>query len=144
MEVAPAFALAELLTTTDVIGNPPMKELMRLPIPWAFNSKLVSVILLLTSNLSEASIQSKVSIEATIAMVAPTIQTLGFVNPLMSGNVIIFLKSSSDCGTGKFTRCFSLIAKELPDILKNSFSKIPAITATNAPGSNFSFLRTET
>ncbi|MNT67014.1 hypothetical protein D3C72_2051260 [compost metagenome] len=111
--------------------------------PWAFNSKLVSVILLLTSNLSEASIQSKVSIEATIAMVAPTIQTLGFVNPLISGKVIIFLKSSSDCGTGKFTRCFSVIAKELPDILKNSFNKIPAITATNAPGNNFSFRRIE-
>ena len=44
-EVAPAFAFAELLTTTEVIGNPPMMELTKFPIPCALNSRLVSVIL---------------------------------------------------------------------------------------------------
>src|SRR6218665_50609 len=139
-EVAPALAFAELLTTTDVIGNPPINELIKFPIPCAFSSKLVSVILLLASSLSEASIQSKVSIDATMAIVAPVIQTLGLVNPLKSGKVTRFLNSSKVVGTGRFTKCSGEIAKELPEILKNSLIKIPAITATKAPGSNFSLL----
>ncbi len=32
-EVAPALAFAELLTTTEVIGSPPINELIRFPIP---------------------------------------------------------------------------------------------------------------
>ena len=42
--VAPALAFAEVLTTTEVIGKPPIKEETKLPIPCAFNSKLVSVL----------------------------------------------------------------------------------------------------
>ena len=140
LDVAPAFALAELLTTTDVIGSPPIKELIRLPIPCALSSRLVSVILLFTSSLSEASIHSKVSIDATIAMVAPVIHTLGFVNPEISGKVIRFLKSSKLFGTGSVTRCSGAIASVLSDILNNSLRRIPVITATKAPGSTFNFL----
>ena len=44
--VAPALAFAEVLTTTEVIGKPPIIEENRFPKPCAFNSKLVSVILL--------------------------------------------------------------------------------------------------
>ncbi len=76
-----------------------------------------------------------------MAMVAPTIHTLGLVKPLKSGIVTRFLKSSNDCGIGKTTKCFGLIAKELPVSLKISFNKIPATTATRAPGSIFILLR---
>src|SRR5690606_29882830 len=40
-DLAPALALAEDLTTTDVIGRPPRTPLIILPIPWALNSTLV-------------------------------------------------------------------------------------------------------
>ena len=134
--------MAEDLTTTDVIGKPPIKEETTLPIPWAFNSKLVSVILLWTSILSDASMQSSVSIDATIAIVAPKIQTFGLVNPEKSGKVTRFFKSSADWGTGRFTKCSFAISNDVP--LNSSLSAIPATTATNAPGSIFNFLRTET
>ena len=136
--VAPALALADDLTTTDVIGSPPIIAEIKFPIPCALSSRLVSVILLCASILSEASMQSNVSIEATMAMVAPKIQTLGFINPVKSGKVIRFLKSSADSGTGNVTKCSLAISRELP--LKTSFSKIPTATATNAPGSIFIFL----
>ena len=140
-EVAPAFAFAELLTTTDVIGNPPITELKIFPIPCALNSRLVSVILLFVSKRSEASIHNKVSIDATMAMVAPTIQTFMFKNPPKSGNVTKFLNSSKLVGTGRVTKCSFPIAKLLPDALNNSFNKIPATTATKAPGSIFNFFK---
>src|SRR5690606_32007982 len=111
LDVAPAFALAELRTTTDVIGKPPINELSKLPIPCALSSKLVSVIRRFISNRSDASIQSSVSIDATIAMVAPTIQTFVFKKPSKFGMVIRFLKSSAVCGTGKVTKWSEVIAK---------------------------------
>ena len=43
LDLAPALLLAEERTTTDVMGKPPKRELTIFPIPWAFNSTLVSV-----------------------------------------------------------------------------------------------------
>ena len=40
---APALALAEVLTITEVIGNPPINPETMFPTPWAFNSLLVGV-----------------------------------------------------------------------------------------------------
>ena len=74
-DLAPAFALAEVLTITDVIGNPPIIPLKKFPIPWANNSRFGLVTLFSGSILSAASIQSNVSILATIAIVNPTTQT---------------------------------------------------------------------
>ena len=42
-DLAPASLLAEVLTTTEVMGKPPKSELTMFPIPCAFNSTLVSV-----------------------------------------------------------------------------------------------------
>ena len=44
-DLAPALLFAEVLTTTEVMGKPPSNELIKLPIPCAFNSTLVSVYL---------------------------------------------------------------------------------------------------
>ena len=73
--VAPALALADERTTTEVMGRPPMSELTMLPAPCERNSRLVSVMRRRVSRRSAASMQSRVSIEATMAMVMPVIQT---------------------------------------------------------------------
>ena len=143
-EVAPALAFAELRTTTDVMGKPPIKPLSILPIPCAFNSKLVSVILRLLSNRSDASMHNRVSIDATTAMVAPAIQTCILVKPFKLGKVIRFLYSLKVVGTGRFTKYCELIANELPLTINNWLSKIPTITATKAPGSIFRLFRVGT
>src|SRR5690554_6972142 len=78
LDLAPAVMLAEDLTTTEVIGKPPKTPLIMLPIPWAFNSTLVFTKRFKGSILSVASMQSKVSIEATMVIVTATTHTLGF------------------------------------------------------------------
>ena len=104
-----------VLTTTDVIGKPPISELKILPIPCAFNSTLVLVYLFCASILSEASMHNKVSIEATTAIVMATIQTFEFEIAVKSGVTMIFFNSSKEVGTGKLTKCSFVIAKLLPD-----------------------------
>src|SRR5690554_1844898 len=74
-DFAPALALADERTTTDVIGSPPNKELIRFPVPCAFNSRLVLVNRFCGSIRSEASIHKSVSIEAIMAIVNATVQT---------------------------------------------------------------------
>ena len=74
---APAFTLADVLTITDVIGNPPISPEKIFPTPCAFNSRLVGVTLLYGSNASAASIFSSVSRLATIASVRPVVHTCG-------------------------------------------------------------------
>src|SRR5690554_2316625 len=69
LDFAPALALAEDRTTTEVMGRPPKAPLIMLPIPWARSSTLVLTKRFKGSILSVASIQSNVSIEATIVMV---------------------------------------------------------------------------
>ncbi len=71
--------LAELLTITCVIGNPPINPEIIFPVPWANNSLLVGVTFLYGSNLSVASTHNKVSKLATNAMVKATTQISGFV-----------------------------------------------------------------
>src|SRR6188768_3839066 len=105
LDFAPAALFAEVRTTTDVIGNPPINEHIIFPIPCALNSTLVLVYRLWTSILSAASMHNSVSIEATIAIVIPTTQTCGFVNPAKLGVTIIALNSSNDDGTGNETKC---------------------------------------
>ena len=141
LDFAPALLFADVLTTTDVIGKPPKSELNILPMPCAFNSTLVSVYLFWGSILSAASIHNKVSMEATIAMVNPTIQTFELVNPDKFGVVKIFLNSLKLLGIGKLTKCSFPMANELPVLIKNSFKTTPKITATSAPGINFNFFR---
>ncbi|MCY1234488.1 hypothetical protein D9M72_470730 [compost metagenome] len=53
----------------------------------------------------------------------------------------MFLKSSKLEGTGRATKCSLEMASELPEVIKNSFNRIPTITATNAPGTNFKRFR---
>ena len=84
---------------------------------------------------------NNVSIEATMAMVSPTIQTFGLVIPEKSGVTMICLNSSIDEGTGKETKCSLAMANELPDEMKSSFNITPRITAISAPGINFNFLK---
>lgn len=90
-----AFAFAELLTITLVTGKPPIKPEVMLPTPCANNSLLVDVVRLSESNLSIASILSKVSTEATIAIVNAAIYTCGLVICEKSGNVNKFKNPES-------------------------------------------------
>src|SRR5690606_20069633 len=69
--------LAEDLTTYDVIGKQAKALLIIFPIPWDFNSTLVFTKRFKGSDRSMASIQSKVSIEATIVLVMATTHTPG-------------------------------------------------------------------
>ena len=73
--LALAFMFAELRTITIVIGNPPIRPDIALPIPCAFNSLLVGDMFLSGSSLSVASTLNKVSILPTMAIVSATIQT---------------------------------------------------------------------
>ena len=113
-DFAPAVLLAEVLTTTEVIGNPPNKELTIFPNPWALSSTFVSVYLFWASILSLASMHSNVSIDATIAIVNAIIQTLEFVIAEKSGITIKFLNSIKVVGTGKLTKWLFTITKLLP------------------------------
>ena len=54
--------------------------------------------------------QSNVSIDATIAIVIATIQTLGFVNAVKSGKTTIALNSSAVVGTGSETKYLDVIS----------------------------------
>ena len=87
---------------------------------------------------------NKVSIEATIAIVIPIIQTLVLVIAEKFGNIKILFNSSNEFGTGKLTKCSFLIEKLLPEIMKNSFNKILTITATNAGGTSLIFFKNST
>src|SRR5690606_17311115 len=107
--------LAELLTITEVMGNPPKKPAARLPIPWALSSRLGEVYLLSGSNLSVASMQSKVSMEATTAMIIPNFQTSGFKKPFMAGKENKLKNSEAESVTGRFTRLLALKYMGLPD-----------------------------
>src|SRR5688500_2608292 len=104
-DLAPAELFADVRTTTDVIGNPPIRALIILPTPCALSSTLVSVYLFGASMRAAASIQSNLSLDATTAMVAPTLQTLWPVNASKSGNTIILEKSANVSGIGNETRC---------------------------------------
>src|SRR5690554_3357457 len=103
-DFAPALILAEVLTTTEVMASPPKRPLIMLPIPCAFNSVLVLVKRFMGSSLSEASIHSKDSMEATMAMVTATIHTSGLEMPAKLGVIMMLLKSSTERGTGKLTK----------------------------------------
>src|SRR5690606_20672222 len=104
LDFAPALILAEDLTTTDVIGNPPNAPLIRFPIPCAFNSTLVSTKRFMGSILSVASMHSNVSIEATMVMVTATIQTFGFAIESKDGVINTPFKSSKLEGIGRLTK----------------------------------------
>src|SRR5690606_23272060 len=103
-DFAPALALAEDLTTTDVIGRPPRTPLIMLPIPCALSSTFVLTKRFRGSILSVASIQSKVSIEATIVMVTATTQTPGLAMEAKAGVMKTSRSSSMLDGTGKLTK----------------------------------------
>jgi len=79
-----------------------------------------------------------------MAIVTATTQTCGFVIAAKFGVTRIDLNSSKDFGTGKETKCSFAIAKELPVDIKNSFNNTPKITATSAPGTNFSLFKNGT
>ena len=68
----PALMLTELRTMTEVMGIPPIKPTVTLPIPCARSSRLGGEVRCCGSSLSTASRLSSVSSEATMAMVSPT------------------------------------------------------------------------
>ena len=109
--MAPAFTLAEVLTITAVTGSPPIKPEITLPNPCAFNSRLVGVILFCGSSLSPASVLSKLSRLAIMAMVTASIYTFGCKNPEISGNVNCCANWPSEFATGSFTSCVSTNCK---------------------------------
>src|SRR5690554_6687597 len=114
LDLAPAVMLAEDLTTTEVMGKPPKAPLIMLPIPWAFNSTLVLTKRFRGSILSVASMQSKVSIEATMVIVIATTQTFGSPIEAKEGLINTSLTSSRLVGTGKLTRYAASTARGLP------------------------------
>ena len=71
-DLPPALMLAALRTMTAVIGNPPNKPLMILPIPCALSSRLVGARRFKGSSLSVASRLNRVSKLAIIAIVTAT------------------------------------------------------------------------
>ena len=105
-DLAPAEIFAEVLTTTDVSGKPPIIPDTILPIPCAFSSLLVGVTLFNGSSLSAASIPNKVSRLATMANVIPDIHTSGFFKNWISGKVKNEKNAPTFSATGKVTRCF--------------------------------------
>ena len=124
--------LAELLTITCVIGNPPIIPESIFPVPWAKSSRLVGVVLLCGSSLSVASTHNKVSRLATNAMVNPVIQICN--EPIISkeGKVNWPTNESKLSGTGTFTKC----SWEIPKVSSPLVSRkktIPAPTATKGP-----------
>ena len=84
------------------MGIPPTKPEKILPIPWATNSLFGDAFRLWGSMFSTASRLSKVSSEATMAMVKPTIQTWGLLMPAKFGVVI---KDKTPLILGILTRC---------------------------------------
>ncbi len=139
--LAPAFTLAEVLTITEVIGRPPIKPEIRLPIPCACNSLFALEYLFNGSILSPASRHSSVSMLATMAIVTPTIYTLLFVSALKSGLVNCPKNSEKEDAVGSVTRWSCDIARGDPVALKISFRMIPTTTTTNAPGSALIFFK---
>ena len=70
----PASTLAAPLTTTAVIGIAPKSPQVIFPMPCAMSSRLTGVMRLRLSNLSTASMQSKVSKVASSPIIIPSFQ----------------------------------------------------------------------
>ena len=119
---------------TAVTGRPPIKPEIILPKPCAFNSRLVGVILFCGSSLSPASVLSKLSRLAMIAMVTASIYTFGCKSPAKSGNVNCCANCPIEFATGSFTSCVSTNCKAGLYTAMNSLMPVPTITATRAPG----------
>ena len=85
--LAPAETLAELLTTTEVSGSPPINPDTIFPMPCAFSSRLAGDTLFKGSSLSTASMPNKVSRLATMARVIAVIHTSGLLRNRISGKV---------------------------------------------------------
>ena len=94
----PLMIFAELRTMTWVTGSPPNNPETIFPAPCATNSRLVGVTRLSGSILSVASTHNNVSSEATIAIVAPKIQTSPRNKPPKSGVAIISLNPFVNSG----------------------------------------------
>src|SRR6478672_108576 len=93
---------------------------------------------------SAASMHNSVSIDATTAMVAPTIQTLELESAVKSGVTIMLVNSANDVGTGRLTKWSFNTVRLLLDWIKSSFRTMLMITAISAGGTNFIFFRTST
>ena len=101
----PDWMLAELLTITCVIGNPPINPEIIFPAPCAKSSLLVGVTFLFGSSLSVASTQSRVSRLATKAKVNATIQISCWVMTEKFGKLNCPKKEAASSGTGTLTKC---------------------------------------
>ena len=119
------------------MGKPPIKPATILPAPCAKSSLLVLVTLRSASRLSMASMLKSVSNDAIIAIISPVTSTLPFKNPLKSGSVKKLKKLAALFATSICTKCSLPTINGLPVNLKISFIKMAAITATKAPGTNF-------
>src|SRR5262245_8261627 len=84
-ERPPAWTLAEVRRTTEVMGSPPIRPDRMLPTPCAQSSRLGDEIRRYGSIRSAASRDSTVSMLATTARVAATDQRSGFVRAPTSG-----------------------------------------------------------
>src|SRR5262249_60609857 len=84
-EWPPAWTLAEVRRTTEVMGSPPIRPDRILPTPCAHSSRLGDEIRRYGSIRSAASRDSKVSRLATTAGAAATDPRAGFVRALTSG-----------------------------------------------------------
>ena len=111
-DFAPELIFAELLTITEVTGRPPKNPQAILPIPCANNSLFVFEALLSGSNLSTASMPSKVSKLATTAKVKTTIQNMLVFEELKSGKNRLACKSEIEDIAGRFTKCCESIARK--------------------------------
>src|SRR5690606_38245371 len=107
-------ALAEERTMTDVMGIPPSRPVVTLPIPCACNSRFVGELRLMGSILSIASILRSVSRLAMMAIVHATTQTSLLKICEKLGNVKSPRNSLNDCTTGIVTRCSLSRANDVP------------------------------
>ena len=103
-DFAPAFTFTELLTITEAMGNPPIKPEIILPIPWAFNSLFVGVILFSGSSLSIASTANSVSKLAIMAKENAIPQIDGLSKLPKLGSVKKEIKSAKSLGIGRLTK----------------------------------------
>src|SRR5688572_29331203 len=132
---APAATLAELLTITAVIGNPPISPLTILPSPCALSSWLSGDVRLNGSSLSTASILNKLSKLATMAIVNATVHVESVMIAEKSGKANCSIKDGNPSDTGNETKC-SGPTKNAGKFWNIILSSTPIATTSKGAGTN--------
>ena len=135
----PEFTFAEVRSTTEVMGMPPIIPEQTFPTPWAHSSRFGEEMRRYGSIRSAASSESSVSILATIAMVTDGDCGRPQARGPESGEVREgeFLHQVLRDPAGKLTRCAGFVMYSPgANRPKPRFIKIPRNTTINGPGTS--------